>query len=582
MSDSSSAQTPESYRYFAFISYSRKDNKDPGREWASWIKKAIEGFRVPENRVGDTTKHGTVPAKMGSVFFDKSDLAADATVDAALIENVKQSQFLVVLCSPHSAGSKYVGIEIEQFIRHNGGARVIRVVIAGEQKPGDEPPKFLHDALSKAVGGGSQQTICSLCGGELDPSKELPDACANHIYVDFRVKEEQYAGPQHIQDGWTSPKFYRTELSKGKRFYGAARAKRVADYEKEYEGQYYLLLATLLGLKPRDLQEDDKREQLKRQRRWLEVVSGVTAFALLCAALTTWFWWQSVVAQRKTERSLQMIGDAHENVVDVLVELRGELRDSGNAQSDEAGRWIVEDYFDGNAPTGTDDDSVHMRSVILNGQGSIARRSGDLSDAEKFFSEALRLRRQLAISDPDNALFQHNVALTLDHLGDLYAGKGEAVDKAGGDGRTEYAKALVFLRESLAISLGLANRPDATNHWRHDLAVSYMKVGDALYQGGDKGKALEEFQKGYPVAAAVASADPEYAKWQAHLGLYCLVIGGIHVSSGDGRETEAREMLTRGRAIFAALKQKGHLSKRYASWAEKIEITMQDLSPEVK
>lgn len=550
------------FDYHAFISYSRDDNKVTGRDWANWLKKRLEGFRVPQSCVGRETKYGPVPARLGQVFLDRSDMTAEGLIDNMLIDKISKSRFLLLVCSPRSAASKFVGLEIEQFIRCHGPHRVIRIVIAGEQLPGSAEPKVFNDALA----------FSDAAGGIQSP------AGTNAIYIDFRVVEELPGGGKHIRDGWVEPHYYARQLAKEKELSSAKQGTLFRAYEREHESLYYTLVATLLGLTPRDIQEDDKRERLKSNRTKLFVALCVAGFAVVSTILICVFWFQANRARQKAERSLLMIGDAHEStsrlVSDVLVDLRAKL--GGQPDLLEDAQKIVRAHLSENEPSGNDDDSLHMRSVVLNSRGYLARQLGAFDEAERHFAEALALRRDLARRNPKALLFEHNISLSLDNFGDLHAFKAEDIAAHGGDKRDEYARALVYYRDGLAISEKLAATPDSTISWQHDLAVSRFKVGAALFQGDDTNGALAELKRGLPVAEAVATSDPDYPKWQAHLGLYCLEIGSIH--AGAGQFWEARPFLLRGHGIFVVLREKKRLTAQYAEWLARIEAVLKDIA----
>ncbi|MEO6784626.1 MAG: protein kinase [Chthoniobacteraceae bacterium] len=289
---------------------------------------------------------------------------------------------------------------------------------------------------------------------------------------------------------------------------------------------------------------------------------------------------RAVSALANAERSLLMIGDAHEDasrlVSDLLANLQINLASTGPAFALEKARQTVRDYFDENEPTKQDDDSRHMRSVVLNSRGHFALSQKDFPDAEKSFAEAMALRRSLAAEHPDNPLWQHNLAISLDNLGDMHAARAKVLEEKREKPEPEYIRALTHYRESLAVIKPLAEREDARPVWRHDLAVGYFKVGDALYRTGDREAALVELRKGFDVAVKVAESDPEYAKWQATLGVYCLDIGQILASFG--KDEEAREILKKGQAVFVRLRERKALSSNYAAELNQIETALREVS----
>ena len=51
-------------RYRAFISYSHRD-----REWADWLHRRLESYRVPKKLVGALTREGSVPRRLTPIFW---------------------------------------------------------------------------------------------------------------------------------------------------------------------------------------------------------------------------------------------------------------------------------------------------------------------------------------------------------------------------------------------------------------------------------------------------------------------------------------------------------------------------------
>ena len=75
-------------------------------------------------------------------------------------------------------------------------------------------------------------------------------------------------------------------------------------------------------------------------------------------------------------------------------------------------------------------------------------------------------------------------------------------------------------------------------------------------------------------AREVAESDPDYAKWQAHLGLYYREIGRTQGLSGQFEE--ATRSLKSGRDIFRQLKDQGRLTSQYAEWLKDIDEFLLD------
>lgn len=98
------------YRYYAFISYNSKDT-----EWGKKVQRKLEKFRLPSTLCSerDLERRPIRP-----IFFAPTDIQP-GPLSEELQERLKASRNLIVICSPNSAKSEWVGREIEFF--HNIG-----------------------------------------------------------------------------------------------------------------------------------------------------------------------------------------------------------------------------------------------------------------------------------------------------------------------------------------------------------------------------------------------------------------------------------------------------------------------------
>ncbi|MEO7654220.1 MAG: toll/interleukin-1 receptor domain-containing protein [Sphingomicrobium sp.] len=114
-------------RYFAFLSYSHKDEK-----LADWLHRELEQFRVPATLVGRITEHGAIPRRLTPIFRDAQELAAANDLGEEIEEALSHSQFLIVLCSPHAARSHWTNAEIDTFKRSRPDGCILAVIADGE------------------------------------------------------------------------------------------------------------------------------------------------------------------------------------------------------------------------------------------------------------------------------------------------------------------------------------------------------------------------------------------------------------------------------------------------------------------
>jgi tetratricopeptide (TPR) repeat protein len=179
------------YRYAAFISYSHRDQR-----WAAWLQRELERYRVPSRLVGQEGAHGPVPERIRPVFRDREELAATAELSESIEKALGQSRFLVVVCSPAAARSRWVNAEILQFKRLHGERRILCLVVDGDPsadgeqacfpaalrfrlaqdgEPGDQPLEPLAADVRASAGGKTlarQKVIAGLLGLELDAIRQ--------------------------------------------------------------------------------------------------------------------------------------------------------------------------------------------------------------------------------------------------------------------------------------------------------------------------------------------------------------------------------------------------------------------------
>jgi tetratricopeptide (TPR) repeat protein len=565
-----SAENP---RYLAFISYSRSDNEQEGRRWADWVKETIERFPIPINYL-DPESTALHPSRLArEAFLDQSYITAGGGLRSKLNQHLDDSEFLVLLCSPRSAASEYVAFEINHFKQAGKWDKIIPVVIDGEDSSTPSRdcwvPGNLPDAVPDDPADGS------------DSDKQA----GSLVYADFRVKEKRPDGSLLLEAGWTDPALYEKHLQK-KLVPNEDLGRLAASYRKSHSVAKYALLGALFGLEPRQLAEDslleenERRRQAIRRHRLKAAIYGMVALVMTAMAILAYHSYRVAEQERrKSERSLQLIGDAHQDasrlVSDILINLRPNLEPGGTQGAFEKAKRIVDEHLDENERPGDDNDSLHMRAVMLNSRGYLARSTGDFAAAGGYYMEALGLREELLRRDGEKAMYRHNLAVSHDDLGDLHAAKALELRKQGKDPAVEFEAAIAEYRRALDHSRLLIAREDATPQWRHDVAVSHFKIGDALFEAGYPADALAELLAGFPIAEQVAASDPEYAKWQAQLGLYCLELGRIQALSA--KTADARATLLRGKKIFQDLRERGQLSRHQTAWQERIDEILLDL-----
>lgn len=228
---------PDGCRYWAFVSYSYAD-----AAWARWIHHALETYPIPANLVGRSAPTGTVPPRIKPVFRDRDELPAAAELGPQLEAALRDSVALVVLCSPHSAKSRWVNEEILFFKRLGRGARVFPFIVDGV--PGDRGGRECFPPGVRAVVN-ADGTIASL---ELEPL--------------------------------------------------------AADAQPKKDGKALALLKVIAGITGLPLDELRQREQQRRQKRLAIAASAGLALTATMTVLAAVAWQQRQAARSSERRAL--------------------------------------------------------------------------------------------------------------------------------------------------------------------------------------------------------------------------------------------------------------------------------------
>lgn len=96
----------QQFKYFAFISYNSKDT-----EWGKKVQKKLEHYRMPATLCSE---HGWERKPISPIFFAPTDIQPGGLTEE-LQDRLRASRNLIVICSPNSAKSEWVGREIEFF-----------------------------------------------------------------------------------------------------------------------------------------------------------------------------------------------------------------------------------------------------------------------------------------------------------------------------------------------------------------------------------------------------------------------------------------------------------------------------------
>jgi WD40 repeat protein len=225
-------------KYWAFISYSHTD-----KEWGDWLHKTLETYRVPSRLVGRESRDGIIPSRIFPVFRDREELPVSSDLGTNISEALRESRYLIVVCSPRSARSRWVGEEIKAFKSLGREDRILALIVDGEPNAADGKPGFKPE----------DECFPEALRYRLSESGEVSAIPTEPIAADAREGK----------DGRNNAKLK--------------------------------LLAGLLGVNYDDLKQRDHERRLRRARR-----IGIAAFALVVifAGLAVW----AILAAREAAR----------------------------------------------------------------------------------------------------------------------------------------------------------------------------------------------------------------------------------------------------------------------------------------
>ena len=127
--------------YDAFISYSHRDLK-----WGRWLQRRLENAPVPKDDIGQKPLGNKL-----RVFRDQTDLAG-VELKSALHRELSASRYLIVICSPSSAASRWVNDEISYFLSLGRSDHVIPFIVEGEPES-DHPNLECYPPALRSIDG---------------------------------------------------------------------------------------------------------------------------------------------------------------------------------------------------------------------------------------------------------------------------------------------------------------------------------------------------------------------------------------------------------------------------------------------
>lgn len=130
----------QQFKYFAFISYSSHDTK-----WGKRLHKKLESYSIPSTLC---KKHGWKRKPLNPIFFAPYEIQP-GTLSEELKDRLRESRHLIVICSPYSAQSYWVGLEIEFFHQLGRTKDIHFFVIDGVPNSGDKTTECFNNKIKE-------------------------------------------------------------------------------------------------------------------------------------------------------------------------------------------------------------------------------------------------------------------------------------------------------------------------------------------------------------------------------------------------------------------------------------------------
>lgn len=354
-----SRRTVPQHRYMAFLSYSHDD-----AETADWLHEELEEFHVPPRLVGKLTDHGPVPKRLAPIFRDRHELAAASDLGEEIEEAIAGSRFLIVLCSPTAATSRWIDEEIACFKRLHREDRILAAIIDGEPFASEIPGREAEECFPASL----------------------------RVHFDRRGK----------------PTTQRAEPI-------------AADLRESGDGRQMGLLKVAAGMMGVGLDDLAQREAQRRQRRLYAITAASVAGMLVATGLA-----YTAIDARDEARDQRR--EAEGLIEFMLGDLRQKLEPVGRLDVLDAVGARALAYYEGQDKANLTDDALAQRSKALNLMGQIAASRGDLDGALRRYREALAGTAEAMRRRPDDPQRMFDHAQSVFYVGETARLRGDVAE----------------------------------------------------------------------------------------------------------------------------------------------------------
>src|SRR5690348_1134392 len=454
------------FAYRAFISYSHADH-----QWADWLHKALETYRVPSRLVGKRTEAGTIPRSLAPIFRDRDELPSASDLGRKVNDALAKSENLVVICSPASARSRWVNEEVLTYKRLGRGDRIFCLIVDGEPNASDLPGREAEECFCPAL------RFATNAAGQ--PTAERSEPIA-------------------------------------------------ADARPGKDGKPNAKLKLIAGMLDVGFDHLKQREQQRRVRRMTAIAALAVTVMLVTSVLAVYALisrHQAVIAQRQAVVAQQAAERRQKQAESLVGFMLGDLSDKLNQVHRLDIMQAVDDkamaYFDSLPAADASDAALLLRVDALKKVGGVRlEANGQLAAAIASFQSAVKLAEELVRRSPSDV---HRLTVLSDSLNWLGTAYWE-------EGNLEAALPN-FRKGSAILQRAHAAKPD-DNDLAFELASARNNVGHVLEARGDFAKARPEYDAALKLFQTLVARVPANAKWQSQLGYAWNNLGKLALEQG--------------------------------------------------
>ena len=476
--------------YFAFLSYSHADSG-----WGEWLHDALEKFRVPSSLAGRLTGQGIVPKRLTPIFRDRKELAASSDLGAEIRDAITASRFLIVLCSPAAANSRWTNAEIDTFKRVRPDGAVLAAIVDGEPFASEIPGREAEECLPPALrirydrkGRPTQKRAEPLC------TDLREDRDGKRIGLLKLVAGMLGVGLDDLVQRETVRRQRRLAILAAASLAGMAITSTLAitaiqarDEARDQRRQAEGLVGFMLG---------DLKDELEPIGR-LDALDAVGSRALA--------YYQSQDKSDLSDEARDQRRMAESLVGFMLGDLRAKLEPLGRLDVlDSVGVRALE-YYQSQDKSSLSDESLAQRSKALTLMGEIANTRGDLDRGLKLYREAYAGTAEALRRDPANPERMFDHAQNVFWIGYIDHQRG----------RLEQAEA--SMREYQRLAQAMVAADPNNPKWQLEQSYADSNLGVLLLERRKFAEAGTIFARELRNSEAMLAAEPNNARHQDRL-----------------------------------------------------------------